>query len=461
MGNNPCLVLEVDEHSADAGMTTRVEAFVDTLGRAKKRVVEKQEDLRVVRPTGELNIFKPSKKLRDLDKTLYLSHMSGHCLIMAAAFKSVGIDARVMPQPDELSEELGRRYTSGKECRPYVQTTGDLVRMTQLEDFDPDRSAFVMFNFDGSCRLTQYAMSQKLVLKRLGLSHIPVIAPVTSIRRDEFARLFGLDWERANLKGWLAVDVLLKKLLHTRPYEINCGETERVYERAVEEIAGGIINGNFMEALTKSLAAIDSVPVKREERPIIGIVGEFYSCIAPWENNEIIKELESLGVEVRLGPTVNDYAAYFNEMYPKTYFDKNYLIRLYFYLRKQWYMSWRRKIEQGLGEELQACKIPSVDEVVKAAAPYVSDAIDPVVSVNIAKAETYAARGYSGIANLIVLNCLYGTLCSAIYKKVQGEHSLIPMLNMIYDGLKHTNEKTRIEAFVYQAKLYQERFLCH
>jgi hypothetical protein len=29
---------------------------------------------------------------------------------------------------------------------------------------------------------------------------------------------------------------------------------------------------------------------------------------------------------------------------------------------------------------------------------------------------------------------------------------------MIYDGLKHTNEKTRIEAFVHQAKLYWERY---
>ncbi len=457
-GDNPCLVLEVDEHSADAGIATRVEAFVDTLGRAKKRVAEKQEDLRVVRPTGELNIFKPSKKLRDLDKILYLPHMSGHCLIIAAAFKSVGIDARVLPKPDEISEELGRRHTSGKECRPYVKTTGDLVRMTQLEDFDPDRSAFAMLNFDGSCRLTQYAMSQKLVLKRLGLSHIPVIAPVTSIRRDEFARLFGLNCERAIWKGWLAVDVLSKKLLHTRPYEMNCGETERVYEGAVEEIASAIINGNFMDTLAKSVAAMDSVPIKREDRPIIGIVGEFYSCIAPWENNEIIKELESLGVEVRPGPTVTDYAAYFNEVYPKTYFDPNYLIRLYFYLRKQWHMGWRKKIEQGLGEELQACQIPLVEEIVKAAAPYVSDTIDPVVTVNIAKAETYAARGYSGIANLIVLNCLYGTLCSAVYRKVQREHSFIPLLNMIYDGLKQTNEKTRIEAFVHQAKLYHERY---
>ena len=81
-----------------------------------------------------------------------------------------------------------------------------------------------------------------------------------------------------------------------------------------------------------------------------------------------------------------------------------------------------------------------------------------MVTVNVSKAENYALRGCSGIANLIVLNCLYGTLATAIYKKVQREHNRIPMLNIIYEGLKPTNEKPRIEAFVHQVKSYQERY---
>ncbi|MGB6874313.1 MAG: acyl-CoA dehydratase activase, partial [Dehalococcoidia bacterium] len=222
MEDTPYLVLEVDEHSGDAGMTTRIEAFVDTLNRPKGEVKEKrQPDLNVIRPFGEMNIFKPSKRIRQLDKTIYISNVSGHSVIWAAALKSVGIDARVLPQPDERLEELGRRYVSGKECHPYLLTTGDLVRMTELEDFDPDRAAFMMLNFDGSCRLSQYALSQKLVLKRLGLGHIPIVAPVASIRHDECTELFGLKWAGAVWKGWLATDVLLKNLLHIRPYEVN------------------------------------------------------------------------------------------------------------------------------------------------------------------------------------------------------------------------------------------------
>jgi predicted CoA-substrate-specific enzyme activase len=460
MEEDPYLLLEVDEHSGDAGMITRVEAFLDTLSRPKMRVAgERQEDLSLIRPSGGISIFKPTKRIRELNRTFYIVHVSGHSLIWAAALNSVGLDARVLPEPDELSEEIGRRYVSGKECHPYLLTTGDLVRMTQLEDFDPDKAAFMMLNFDGSCRLSQYALSQKLVLKRLGLGHIPIVAPVASIRHDESTQLFGLKWAEAIWKGWLATDVLLKKLLHIRPYEVNKGESDRVYAQAIEDIASGIINGNFQQTFNRSIAAMDEIPTEDEDRPIIGIVGEFYTCMNSWSNNYIIKEFESLGAEVRLGPTTTDYLVYFNEVYPQTHFSRRkYLSALYYYFRRFPFMYWKGKIEGMMKDELRDCRIPRVDDMVTLAAPYVSGDIDPVVTVNVAKAKNYAMHGCSGIANLVILNCLFGTVSTAIYRGIQREHNRIPVLNMIYDGLKQTNAKTRIEAFIHQAKLYHQRY---
>ncbi len=460
MEEDPYLLLEVDEHSGDAGMITRVEAFLDTLGRSKTQVkAVRQDDLNLIRPSGKTSIFKPTKRIRELDKIFYIVHVSGHSNIWAAALNSVGLDARVLPEPDELSEEIGRRYVSGKECHPYLLTTGDLVRMTQLEDFDPDRAAFMMLNFDGSCRLSQYALSQKLVLKRLGLGHIPIVAPVISIRHDESTALFGLKWAEAIWKGWLATDVLLKKLLHIRPYEVNKGESDRVYTQAIGEIASGIIHGKFRQAFNRSIAAMDEIPTKKEDRPIIGIVGEFYTCMNDWSNNDIIREFESLGAEVRLGPTSTDYLVYFNEVYPETHFYRGkYPAALYYYLRRFPFMYWKDKIEKMLKDELRDCRIPRVEDLITLAAPYVSDDIDPIVTVNVAKAKNYAVQGCSGIANLVILNCLYGTVSTAIYRGIQIEHNRIPVLNMIYDGLKQTNAKTRIEAFIHQAKLYHQRY---
>ena len=272
--------------------------------------------------------------------------------------------------------------------------------------------------------------------------------------------MFGNRWAMNVWNGWLATDVLTKKLLHIRPYEVNNGETERVYEKAIQDISAAILKGGFREALKRSVAVMDTVPVRRESRPIVGIVGEFYSCMNSWANNDIIKVMESLGAEVRYGPSTTDYLVYFNELYPGAHFSRGeYLASVYFWLRRFWFMGRKGEIEGMLGQDIyDHSRVPKVAERVRTASPYVTDDIDPVVTVNMSKAENYALEGCSGIANLIVLNCLYGTLSTAIYKKLQRDRNRIPMLTIIYEGLKPTNEQTRIEAFIHQAKLFRERY---
>ena len=38
----------------------------------------------------------------------------------AAAARSMGVDAQVLPRPDEESEKLGRPHSVGGECHPYL-----------------------------------------------------------------------------------------------------------------------------------------------------------------------------------------------------------------------------------------------------------------------------------------------------------------------------------------------------
>jgi hypothetical protein len=227
----------------------------------------------------------------------------------------------------------------------------------------------------------------------------------------------------------------------------------------VEQVCSGLTEDNFSDTFTRAIEAMNGIPTKREERPIIGIVGEFYTCMNSWSNNDIIKEFESHGAEVRFGPTTTDFLVYYEHVYPsRNLAQRKYIKALYYYLRRAWDIRWQRRIESMLGDELAEWKIPELDRRIEMAAPYVSPDIDPTVTINISKAEGYAVQGCSGIANLIVLNCVFGSLATAIYKKVQKERNDIPLLTMIYDGLKQTNAKTRIEAFVHQVKSYDERY---
>lgn len=114
MKGKPYLHLEVDEHSADAGLITRCEAFLDSLKGYSKLHGAVSETF-----TTQI------KHSRSLDgRTLYLPYAGDTVHIIAAAARSCGIDAQVLPMQDSIDLEIARKYTNGQECFPAICTTG-------------------------------------------------------------------------------------------------------------------------------------------------------------------------------------------------------------------------------------------------------------------------------------------------------------------------------------------------
>ena len=77
-------------------------------------------------------------------RTLWLTQMPfGGSFMLAAAFRSIGLDARVVPSEDARVLELGGKYTSGDECYPQrivlgrvgaVLNTGSVGRVTLISE---------------------------------------------------------------------------------------------------------------------------------------------------------------------------------------------------------------------------------------------------------------------------------------------------------------------------------------
>ncbi|MDZ7837039.1 MAG: hypothetical protein U5N58_03320 [Actinomycetota bacterium] len=113
----PFLRIEIDEHTGGAGVVTRCEAFIDSLKNYRKlHHVREQEQKQA--PV----VFKKNEA-----RTIYVPYMSDGSFAIKAAFKSAGIEAEVMISDDETLE-LGRRHTLGKECYPFIITTGDILK---------------------------------------------------------------------------------------------------------------------------------------------------------------------------------------------------------------------------------------------------------------------------------------------------------------------------------------------
>jgi predicted CoA-substrate-specific enzyme activase len=445
MEGKPYLEIEIDEHSADAGVVTRLEAFLDSLRNRKG-----EEKDHVSRKALRVSVKGNSRRI-------YIPPMTDHSYAVAAAFRACGAEAEVLPDSDEETLRLGRKYTTGKECYPCILTTGDMIKKILEPGFDPGHSAFFMPSATGPCRFGEYHRFHRQVLDELGYPQIPIFAPDQSDTfYEELGMVGGSDFTRLGWQGVVSVDCLEKKLRETRPYELNSGQTDQVYREALEKICAAIQNrGELTAALREAREVLDQIPVKdRGSRPVVGVVGEIYTRANRFANEEVVREIESLGGEVWLAP-IAEWIYYTNHMS----LLKSFRLRRYRYLLKLLLTNYYQNKDGQLLESIFKGSVrrheePPVRETLRRAAPYLDISFEGEAILSIGKSHEYIERGAAGIVNVIPFTCMPGTIVNAISKRFREEQDNIPFLNMAYDGQSQTNTRTRLEAFMYQVTQY-------
>ena len=154
------------------------------------------------------------------DRTLWLCRMPyGGSRMLAAAFRSIGLDTRVTPEEDSRTLELGGKYTSGDECYPQRIVLGDYMKLIEDEKLDPRKTAFLLPTANGPCRFGQYVGLLRRVLDDQGYEDVAILSFTSA---DGYA---GVGEQASELirTAWRAVqvqDILMKLLLMTRPYEV-------------------------------------------------------------------------------------------------------------------------------------------------------------------------------------------------------------------------------------------------
>ncbi|MBI3038152.1 CoA activase, partial [bacterium] len=169
--NRPYLELELDEHSAGAGVETRLLAFLD--------VLKNQRNVQVIDKSVNIIPKKTSTPLSE--RTLYIPKMAEGSRCLAAAFQGVGHKAEVMPTYTKEGLEFAKSATSGKECFPCTVTTGDMFdlinTLKEKQNKVGEEIAFFMPETEGPCRFGQYNRLHRILLDRLGLDQIPILSP--------------------------------------------------------------------------------------------------------------------------------------------------------------------------------------------------------------------------------------------------------------------------------------------
>ncbi len=444
LNGKPWIEIEVDEHSAEAGVLTRIEAFLDSIRDKKKSF-----------PAPEIKIVRARP---EQDRTIYIPYMVDHARIFAAAFRACGINAEVLPEPDEEALELGRKYTSGKECYPTILTTGDLIKLINRKDFSPEKSIFFMPNSGGPCRFGQYNRLHQKILRELGVD-----MPVYSLDQDmglyEDLNIMGRDFIVLAWEGILASDILDKFLRETRPYARDKEKVDKLYEEALRKLEESVEKREpLLSVLLEYKDKFLKLKEDGEEKPVVGVVGEIYVRSNRFANENLYRTLEDMGLEVWL-PPLSEWI-YFINYTSKEWAKKLGLFKTYLkYSLEMKFLRWKEeKFVKYFEDLLRTVKEPPVEEVVKLAEKFISKEYEGgEVILSTGKAYEFLRKRCAGIVNVIPFACMPGNVVTALLKIMrEGENYKVPCLTVLCDGQRSMGTKMRIEAFVEQVKEFAQ-----
>jgi len=461
----PCYVMQIDEHTADAGVITRMEAFADTAV-SKNGGAERAEINTRDTPVTRLN-----------GKRLWLPLACHGADVLAAALRAFGVRAEVLPRSQDAGLNLARRAISEDVCLPMLITTQDFLERTTAPDFDPEQEAFFQGQSEGPCRFGMYYMMQKRIFDKLGFSHVDL---VTLGNRTTDGGL-GLSFLFTAWGGLVGHDMLEKMRLHTRPYEAVPGISDAIFARHLKRLCDALpeygrelrsARGRLRAAVGTHTELVEEV-VRRAQRdfaevprsnggirrPRIGVVGEFFVRLHDGSNQQIIRKLEGAGAEVWLAP-MTEFFSYANCIDGVLSRDRWQDTGQWAHL---WLAMWRSlydRLAERDEHQLFAATLPYLEgledigarEVIANGARYVHPSFGGEAICSMGKAMDFAQRGLDGIVNVIPFNCMPGMTVSMLSHAFRRDHDNLPFLNLDYDGFVDASRDAKIVSFMSQVK---------
>lgn len=341
----------------------------------------------------------------------------GHVdLLMSDLLDRLEVEYVVPPKTTTKTLEIGVRHAPEFACLPLKITVGNFI-----EALDAGADTLVMAGGTGPCRFGYYAETQKRVMQQMGLhfemvtfeppgSHPGLfrkafkrIAPDKSIRQV---------WKalRESFAKGRCMDLLEKRALQLRAYEVERGAVTRAYDAGVAQLARTQVPVEVEAAYREALAALEAVEIdERREVLKVGIVGEFYMLLEPFVNFGIERYLGEHNVYLERGCYLTDWI--------------------------------------GPSSSNPVLGVSDV-EVRRHAHGYLSHHVGGEGQASIGHTIKYVEEGFDGIVHLLPFTCMPETIAKTIFPRLAREID-VPILSFVIDEQTgKTGVTTRLEAFM-------------
>jgi predicted nucleotide-binding protein (sugar kinase/HSP70/actin superfamily) len=275
--------------------------------------------------------------------------------LIRAVFQGCGYRCEKLPVPDVPAFQIGKEFGNNGQCNPTYFTVGNLVQYLQFlekEGLTRDQilNNYVFFTAGscGPCRFGMYEAEYRFALKNAGFDGFRVLLFKDSdgikAASGEPGLKFSIDFGFGMLNAMHMGDVINDLIYQIRPYEVNKGETDRVFHEMVDGLCDDLRNRksfeieqsapnwlkpkvktnkilrntfnvfgkwhenmwgkDYLAALKNAREKMDAIEIDRTRvKPVVKITGEFWAQTTEGDGNfHMFEFLEREGAQVLVEP---------------------------------------------------------------------------------------------------------------------------------------------------------------
>ena len=311
--------LKIDEVSSLGTARIRVRSLKAALEERSRHGVVPHEGDAVLRR----RVF--TKEMRGRHTVIAPQMSPMHFTLLESAISAHGYDMYVLKKATAHDIETGLQFVNNDACYPTLVVVGQLIAALRSGKFDLDNTSVFITQTGGGCRATNYVAFMRKALKEAGMEHIPVVAlSVTGIEKNP-----GLTYTPAMIRDVLRAlvmgDCLQNVLLRVRPYEIEKGSADALFDQW-EKMGCDLFTGRgtmrYGDILRGIVRDFDRLPIHEDTvKPKVGLVGEILVKFHPDANNRAIEVVEAEGAEA----VVPDLLGFMHYCFYNGKFKRRYL----------------------------------------------------------------------------------------------------------------------------------------
>lgn len=223
-----------------------------------------------------------------------------HFDLLEKAFNYSGYNMVVLKDYSKEVVDAGLKYVNNDACYPTILTVGSFMHALDSGKYDPDNVSILITQTGGACRATNYVGMIKKALKEGGYPQVPII----SVNMVGMEKNPGFTYTPALVvRAMLSLiygDTLSRCLYRVRPYEVEKGSANKLYEKwneKLKEDMKSLSPALFKKNIRQIVEEFDKLPVYDIEKPRVGIVGEIMVKYHPAANNFVVDLVEAEGAE--------------------------------------------------------------------------------------------------------------------------------------------------------------------